>query len=111
MNPFPQPKSILIMDNASVHNHLDVVNLCAEFRVHCMFLPPYSYDFNPIEPSFHQCKQHIRSTYGTAPRGQQVMIDRLYEGLRSITASDAVGYYHHCGITVTDDDLIWAGLL
>jgi hypothetical protein len=53
MNAFPQPRCVLVMDNASVHDHLVVYALCAEFHVLCIFLPPYSYDLNPIELSFH----------------------------------------------------------
>ena len=37
MNPFPGPRSVLIMDNSYVHKKA------------LIFLPPYSYDYNPIE--------------------------------------------------------------
>jgi hypothetical protein len=45
-------KSVLIMDNASIH-HSDVVKtLCQEAGVILIYLPPYSPDMNPIEEFF-----------------------------------------------------------
>jgi transposase len=57
MASFPAPNSVLVMDNAPTHDHARVHQLCATFGVICIFLPPYSYDLSPIEPSFHEAKQ------------------------------------------------------
>ena len=35
--------------------------MCNEAGVRLEYLPPYSPDFNPIEASFHNLKQHIQS--------------------------------------------------
>jgi transposase len=107
MNPYPQEMSVLVMDNASTHDHARVHQLCAQSGVICIFLPPYSYDFNPIELAFHEAKQFVRTKYGLAGG---VIRDRLLEGLQSVGAVSAHNYFQHCRYTVTDMDREWAGL-
>mmetsp|Transcript_17464 Transcript_17464/g.38729 ORF Transcript_17464/g.38729 Transcript_17464/m.38729 type:complete len:325 (-) Transcript_17464:271-1245(-) len=93
MAPFPAPNSVLVMDNAPTHDHARVHQLCATFGVICIFLPPYSYDLSPIEPSFHEAKEFIRRKYGLA-HGETAT--KLAEGLASITAEHAWNYFNHC---------------
>jgi hypothetical protein len=49
---WPEPKSVLIMDNASYHHSDRVKQLCSDAGVRLLYLPPYSPDFNPIEEFF-----------------------------------------------------------
>ena len=51
-SPFPGPRSVLILDNATIHRSLELRIKCEEAGVLLEFLPPYSPDFNPIEKSF-----------------------------------------------------------
>lgn len=60
-NPFPQPRSVIVLDNCVVHRHADVLAMCEEAGVHIQFLPPYSPDYNPIELTFNVLKQWIKS--------------------------------------------------
>jgi transposase len=64
-NPYPGPRSVIIMDNASVHQSRQyiIVNACRRRGVWVRFLPPYSPDFNPIEESFGILKAFIRRHY------------------------------------------------
>lgn len=48
MNPFPGPRSILVMDNASIHKTYKVQEILVEYGVMVIYLPPYSPDFNPV---------------------------------------------------------------
>ena len=107
MQPFPQPESILVMDNAPTHDHNAIRILCARFGVQVVFLPPYSYDFNPIEPSLHQAKEFGRTNFGVHGNAEA----KLFAGLVSISSENAVNYYRHCGYDITDDDLLWAANL
>ncbi len=59
MNPFPLPKSVLVLDNAAVHNANEIYSACQKKGVLVHFLPPYSYDYNPLELAFHYAKQCI----------------------------------------------------
>ena len=47
MLPYPNPKSILVMDNCSIH-HVDYVkDYIEDCGILLLYLPPYSTDFNP----------------------------------------------------------------
>jgi transposase len=107
MDRYPSPRSVLAMDNASTHDHAAVHNLCATFGVRCLFIPPHSYDLNPIEPSFHEGKQDIITQHRL---DRNLNPDHLQAALVRISTVHAVNYCTHCGYTVTDDDRAWAGL-
>jgi hypothetical protein len=51
---------VLIMDNLSAHHNPRVAQLCRDFGVRLLYLPPYSPDLNPIEPGWALQKQHVR---------------------------------------------------
>ena len=64
-NPFPGNRSVVILDNASIH-HKNIREIQRAYRrkgVWLKFLPPYSPDFNPIEESFGDLKCWIRRFY------------------------------------------------
>ena len=48
MNRFPEPYSVLILDNASIHKGQYLKTLCEEKGVILEFLPAYSPDYNPV---------------------------------------------------------------
>jgi hypothetical protein len=52
MNPYPQDKSILILDNCAIHKTRALREIVEGSGQVLVFLPPYSPDFNPIEESF-----------------------------------------------------------
>jgi hypothetical protein len=67
------------------------------------FLPPYSPDFNPIEPGFSAIKAHLRR-HGAifraateSPDGKAEVLARLHEAIFSVTREDAEGWFRHCG--------------
>jgi hypothetical protein len=43
---------VLVMDNATAHHAPQVAHLCKAAGVRLLYLPPYSPDFNPIEPAW-----------------------------------------------------------
>jgi transposase len=51
---------VLVMDNLTAHHDARVVPLCAHHGVRVIYLPPYSHDFNPIEPGWALQKQQVR---------------------------------------------------
>ena len=60
-NPYPGPRLVIILDNASVHhkNRQTIEEVYRRHGVLVRFLPPYSPDFNPIEESFTDLKAWI----------------------------------------------------
>jgi transposase len=60
-NPYPGPRSVLVLDNCNIH-HSENVRTLVEDEAQCklIFLPPYSPDLNPIEQAFSSIKAHLR---------------------------------------------------
>jgi len=60
---WPEPKSVLIMDNASFHHTDRIRELCSNAGVKLLYLPPYSSDLNPIEEFFAELKAFVRRNW------------------------------------------------
>lgn len=56
---YPEPKSVLVMDNASWHFSTKMMKMCADAGVLVEPLSPYSPDFDPIEEYFSVLKKFI----------------------------------------------------
>lgn len=95
--PILRPGQKIIWDNLSVHKSVDAEELIRAAECDVAFLPPYSPDFNPIEQAFSKLKAHLR-------RANQRTVDGVWEaignGLDQITATDARGWFQHCGYAV-----------
>ena len=66
INPFNgvNPRSVVIMDNASIHHVDQVVDLIErQAGAKLCFLPPYSPDLNPAEGLFSQVKSIMKKNY------------------------------------------------
>ena len=48
MNPFPGPRSVLVMDNCPIHRGQRLRDVAAAANIRLEFLSPYSPDFNPV---------------------------------------------------------------
>jgi transposase len=60
MNPFPAPRSILVMDNAPIHHGGRIEEICAAAGVLLIYLPPYLPDMNPIKKFFLVLKSQLK---------------------------------------------------
>ena len=56
-----QCRSIVVIDNASIHHIDKVVQLVSSVGALLWFLPPYSPDLNPLEPVFSQVKSYLNN--------------------------------------------------
>lgn len=94
-NPYPGPRSILILDNCSIH-HAEVVRELVEDQALCklIFLPPYSPDFNPIEEAFSAIKAYLRR------HCDDMTLSLMDEACRSITTKAAQGFFCSAGYVV-----------
>lgn len=106
MNPFPGPRSVLIMDNCSTH-HSDMIRpMCEAAGVRLEYLPPYSPDLSPIEESFSVIKSWIRKNrkQGLNFRGE-IYGFFLYIAVQlSDVKGQARGFFRHCGYAVDEED-------
>ena len=60
VQPWPLPRSIVILDNARIHMYPELERCIEERGGMLLFLPPYSPDLNPIEPGFGLLKAWIQ---------------------------------------------------
>ncbi|THY67055.1 hypothetical protein D6C94_10737 [Aureobasidium pullulans] len=66
--PYLGRRSIIIMDNCSTHHSDKITELCGQFGVQLLYLPPYLPHLNPIEQTFHLLKHWLRKHRDLAPR-------------------------------------------
>jgi transposase len=85
---------ILLMDNLSAHKGGQAQTTLEARGVQVVFLPPYSPDLNPIEKCWAKVKQALRAAKA---RTWDDLIDALAQALRSISPSDVLAWFAHCG--------------
>jgi transposase len=81
---------IVVMDNLRPHKNPQVETLIRNAGCTLRYLPPYSPDFNPIEPMWSKVKSMIRAR---EPRTQPALYDAIFDALESVTESDAKGFF------------------
>ena len=92
-----RPGDVVVMDNLSSHKGPRVRELVEGAGATVVYLPPYSPDLNPIELAFSKVKQALRSA---AHRTADALWSAMQGVLDRVTASDADGYFRHCGYTL-----------
>ena len=88
---------VVIMDNLSSHKRARTRELIEGVGAELVFLPPYSPDLNPIEMVFAKIKQRLRSL---ACRTKEALWNAMQSVLDTVTPTDALNCYHHCGYTL-----------
>ena len=88
------PGAVVVMDNLGAHKVKGVRERIEAAGALLVYLPPYSPDFNPIEAAWSKPKPHLPR--GGAPPTEA--LDRaIAQGLATISAQDARGFFKHCG--------------
>jgi transposase len=89
-----RPGDIVVMDNLSAHKDPEVIAAIERLGASVWYLPPYSPDFNPIEQMWSKIKEILRSIKA---RTADALLDAIGVALRAVTATDAQGWFTHCG--------------
>lgn len=92
------PGDIVVMDNLPAHKGQRVAAAIEGAGCRLVYLPPYSPDFNPIEPMWSKVKSVVRKA---AARTFDGLVDAVKAALQSITPADCEGYFEHCGYDAT----------
>ena len=94
-------RSVVLMDNASIHHVEQVATLIQNTGAILRYLPPYSPDYNPLEESFAKIKAFLKAneTIYEATNTPRLMIMMAFN---SVTTEDCVGYIKHAGYTMSD---------
>ena len=88
---------ILLLDNLPAHKDPRVKLWCARFGVRLIYLPPYSHDFNPIEPGWALQKQHVRKH---APRTRRDLVHVARRARYRVTPRHCRQWFAHAGYPV-----------
>jgi transposase len=84
---------IVIMDNLSSHKNSFDTNKFTLQGVTIKYLPPYSPDLNPIEKMWSKVKAKLKEYQATEA---DTLFQAIAEAFRSITASNAKGWFQSC---------------
>jgi transposase len=100
---WPEPISVLVMDNASIHRSERLEQMCAEAGVGLLKLAPYSPDMNPIEELFAEIKTYIRQQR----RNHADLFEKdfrtfleMFVDVVGSRAESAEGHFRHSGISI-----------
>ena len=89
---------VVVLDNLSAHNDRRVDELVAAAGCAVVRPPPYSPDLNPIENAISKVKAVLRKL---ARRTVPALLEAIPQALAAVTASDATGFFGHCGYATT----------
>jgi transposase len=92
--PSLRPGQIVILDNLSIHLGPRVKQAIEARGCRLLFLPAYSPDFSPIEEAFSKLKTVLRRA---GARTREALQGAIATALDLITATDALGWFTHCG--------------
>ena len=86
--------AVVVMDNLSAHKAEAVRAAIEAVGARLEYLPPYSPDLNPIELAWSKLKSHLRKV---AARTTDSLYAAIAEGLQTLSAHNARGWFKHCG--------------
>ena len=98
MNPFDgiSSKSIVVMDNCSVHHTQEVQDELQNAGVLVIFLPPYSPDYMPIELCFSYIKYYLKS-HDDLLQSISDPTPVISSAFQSVTSHQCTNWINHCG--------------
>jgi transposase len=102
---WPEPKSVLVMDNASFHHSERIEQMCQDAGVKLIYLPPYSPDLNPIEEFFAELKAFIKRNWQVYEADQNQGFDGFLDWCIDIVGrkeQSAKGHFRHAGWEVEE---------
>lgn len=100
LTPQLRPGDVVVMDNLTPHKASGVRQTIESVGAELRYLPPYSPDFNPIENMWSKVKRELRSL---AARSIESLHDAIGTSLATVTPSDCIGYFRHCGYLATSN--------
>ena len=96
VTPWPGPRSVVVLDNASIHKRQEFVDAVKAKGATVVFLPPYCWFLNPIEEGFGHAKQWVqRNDVACRAMGKTILF--FDAALKSITPAMARSCFHSCG--------------
>ena len=92
------PRSVVVLDNASIHHTQRAIELIQSVGALVHFLPPYSPDLNPIEELFSKVKACLRENDAAIQEiDQRGLTDFVEAAFSTVTEDDIFGWFRHAG--------------
>ena len=85
---------VVVWDNARLHGVEGVREMIEARGASILALPRYSPDLSPIEPAWSKIKQIVKRLRAAT---EATLEDAVTVGVSAVRASDAVGWFGHCG--------------
>ena len=87
------PGSVLVLDNARIHQGKAIEQIVADAGCQLLYLPPYSPDFSPIELAWAWIKAAVRRL---CPRDAQSRIAAVEDSARALPPEFAPNWFRKC---------------
>ena len=97
LGPQLRAGTTIVLDNLTAHKGTDVAEAIRKAGAQLSYLPPYSPDYNPIEPAWSKMKTFLR---GIGARTRRKLSRSLQLALAQITPQNAKAWFRHCGYPV-----------
>jgi transposase len=97
---YPEPNSVLVIDNASFHRSERIEQMCHAAGVKLLYLPPYSPDLNPIKEFFAELKAFIKRNWKVYEENSGQGFEAFLEWCVDMVGGkekSAKGHFRHAG--------------
>lgn len=91
---------VVVFDNLAPHKQPAVRAAIEKAGCRVIFLPPYTPEWNPIEPCWSKMKEFLRSR---AAATRDTLEAAVADAMNTVTTQDAHGWFRHCGYQVAPD--------
>ncbi|MDQ4122282.1 MAG: IS630 family transposase [Acidobacteriota bacterium] len=98
LRPTLKVGDVIVLDNLGAHRASRIEEICKECGARVIWLPPYSPDFSPIELMWSKVKAYLKKAKA---RTQEELEKAIAVALKTITISDCLNWFGHCGYQVT----------
>jgi transposase len=98
LRPTLKAGDVIVLDNLGAHRASQIEEITAQCGATVLWLPPYSPDFSPIELMWSKVKAYLKKVKA---RTQTELEKAIAAALATITASDCLNWFRHCGYEVT----------
>ncbi len=99
LRPTLKVGEVIVLDNLGAHRASRIEEIAAQScGATVLWLPPYSPDFSPIELMWSKVKAYLKKVKA---RTQSELEKAIAAALSTITVSDCLNWFRHCGYEVT----------
>lgn len=97
LRPTLKVGDVIVLDNLGAHRASRIEEIAFRRGARVIWLPPYSPDFSPIELMWSKVKTYLKKVKA---RTQIELEKAIVAALQTITVSDCLNWFRHCGYEV-----------